>query len=64
MTKGIVLERPGVITYREFKPEEYYKPTAEGQAILDGYEPGHFNVVIPFSYSGAQVVRLSACAHV
>lgn len=28
MTKGIVLERPGEISYREFLPEEYYKPTA------------------------------------
>ena len=33
MTKGIVLERPGVITYREFRPEEYYKPTAEEEFL-------------------------------
>lgn len=33
MTKGIVLEKPGVIAYREFRPEEYYKPTAEEEAF-------------------------------
>ena len=33
MTKGIVLEKPGIITYREFRPEEYYKPTAEEEAF-------------------------------
>lgn len=33
MTKGIVLEKDRSITYREFLPEEYYKPTAEEEAF-------------------------------